>query len=62
MTPLFEIEDLHVAYGKVEAVRGVSLRHAAGPDRHRHRSERRRQDDAACGRRGTAALARPGDL
>ena len=25
MTPLFEIKDLHVAYGKVEAVRGVSL-------------------------------------
>jgi branched-chain amino acid transport system ATP-binding protein len=25
MTPLFEIENLHVAYGKVEAVRGVSL-------------------------------------
>jgi branched-chain amino acid transport system ATP-binding protein len=25
MTPLFEIENLHVTYGKVEAVRGVSL-------------------------------------
>jgi branched-chain amino acid transport system ATP-binding protein len=25
VTPLFEIQDLHVAYGKVEAVRGVSL-------------------------------------
>ena len=25
MTPLLEIENLHVAYGKVEAVRGVSL-------------------------------------
>ena len=25
MTPLFEIENLHVAYGKVEALRGVSL-------------------------------------
>jgi len=25
MRPLFEIQDLHVAYGKVEAVRGVSL-------------------------------------
>jgi branched-chain amino acid transport system ATP-binding protein len=25
VTPLFEIENLHVAYGKVEAVRGVSL-------------------------------------
>ena len=25
MRPLFEIENLHVAYGKVEAVRGVSL-------------------------------------
>ncbi len=25
MTPLFEIENLHVAYGKVEAVRGVNV-------------------------------------
>ena len=25
MKPLLEIEDLHVAYGKVEAVRGVGL-------------------------------------
>jgi branched-chain amino acid transport system ATP-binding protein len=26
MTPLLEIKDLHVAYGKIEAVRGVGLR------------------------------------
>ena len=25
MNPLLQIEDLHVAYGKVEAVRGVSV-------------------------------------
>ena len=49
MTALLEIKDLHVAYGKVEAVRGVGLDHAAGPDRDRHRAERRRQDYAACG-------------
>lgn len=30
MTALLEIDDLHVAYGKVEAVRGVSLRMNAG--------------------------------
>jgi branched-chain amino acid transport system ATP-binding protein len=30
MTALLEIDDLHVAYGKVEAVRGVSLRMEAG--------------------------------
>ena len=30
MTPLLEIKDLHVAYGKVEAVRGVSLALEAG--------------------------------
>ena len=29
-TPLLEVEDLHVAYGQVEAVRGVSLRVAEG--------------------------------
>jgi len=30
MTTLLEIKDLHVAYGKVEAVRGVALRMQAG--------------------------------
>jgi branched-chain amino acid transport system ATP-binding protein len=30
MTALLEIDDLHVAYGKVEAVRGVSLRMEVG--------------------------------
>jgi branched-chain amino acid transport system ATP-binding protein len=30
MTPLLEIKDLHVAYGKVEAVRGVALSMQAG--------------------------------
>jgi branched-chain amino acid transport system ATP-binding protein len=30
MTALLEIKDLHVAYGKVEAVRGVALRMQAG--------------------------------
>jgi len=30
MKPLLEIEDLHVAYGKVEAVRGVGLRMLPG--------------------------------
>ncbi len=39
--------DLHVAYGKVEAVHGVSLTRRRGPHRHRDRSQWRRQDDAA---------------
>jgi len=30
MTPLLEIRDLHVAYGKVEAVRGVALKMLSG--------------------------------
>ena len=44
-----EVENFSVAYGKVEAVRGVSLAWR-GQDRHRHRPERRRQDDVARGR------------
>ena len=62
MTRALEIEDLHVAYGKVEAVRGVALRMQPGQIVDRHRAERRRQDHAACGHHGTAALARPGDV
>ena len=30
MTPLLEIKNLHVAYGKVEAVRGVALKMLPG--------------------------------
>ena len=41
------VNDLHVAYGKVEAVTRREPRDAAGPDRHRDRPERRRQDHAA---------------
>ena len=44
---MLEIDDLHVAYGQVEAVRGVTLYAGAEPDRLGHRPERRRQDDPA---------------
>ena len=50
MTPLLEIKDLHVAYGKVEAVRGVGLAMQPGQIVDRDRAERRRQDHAACRR------------
>ena len=54
---MLEIDDLHVAYGQVEAVRGVSLALDAGADRHRDRPERRRQDHAA--RRRDGPCCRP---
>ena len=60
MSAMLEIADLHVAYGKVEAVRGVSLTLRRRPDRHRDRAERRRQDHAACRHHRPAAVARHG--
>ena len=56
---MFSMTDVTVCYGKVEAVRNVSLSVEAGPDRHRDRPERRRQDHAADGRHRAARLARP---
>ena len=52
---LLEVRNLHVAYGKVEAVRDVSLEVSARDDRIGDRAERRRQDDAAGGADGTPA-------
>ena len=50
--------DLHVAYGKVEAVRAVSLEMDAGQIVTVIGPERRRQDHAASRGDGTAAVAR----
>ena len=58
VTALLTADDVHVAYGRVEAVRGVSLALAGRADRHRDRPERRRQDDAARRAHGPAAVAR----
>ena len=58
--PILVLEGVSVAYGKVEAVRDVSLSHAAGQHRHRDRRQRRRQDDAAqCADGHSAAAAAP---
>ena len=42
---LLEVEDLHVHYGKIEALTGHLDRGRRGRDRHADRRERRRQDD-----------------
>ena len=42
MTALLTVNDLHVSYGKVEAVTGVEPRNAGRADRHGDRPERRR--------------------
>lgn len=52
MSRLLEVRDLSVAYGKIEAVRNVTLEVEKGADRHHHRAERRRKDDDAGGADG----------
>ena len=42
---LLEVDDIHVHYGKVEALKGISVTVDAGRDRHPDRRQRRRQDD-----------------
>ena len=44
---VLEVTDLSVAYGKVAAVAGARLSRRPGSDRHRDRTQWRRQDDAA---------------
>ena len=41
--PCSRVEDLHVYYGNIAAVKGLTLRSAPGRDRHPDRVERRRQ-------------------
>ena len=57
--PLLEVADVVTAYGKIEALKGVSARGRAGLDHLPARAERRRQDDADDdGERHPAAAAR----
>ena len=44
---LLELEDVHVHYGKVEALKGIVGHRRRGRDRHAHRRQRRRQDHHA---------------
>ncbi len=53
-----EVEGLARHYGEREALSGVSLSLAGGPDARRVRPQRRRQDDAAARARDAAAPAR----
>ncbi len=48
---MLTVSDLHVSYGNIVALRGVSLRGRRGRDRRGHRPERRRQVDAAADHR-----------
>ena len=44
---LLEVNGLCVNYGRIEAIRDISLHGRRGRDRHAHRGQRRRQDDDA---------------
>lgn len=55
MSIILEVTDLHVRYGKVEALHGASLEGGRRPDRHRDRAERRGQVDHAGRHHGRAA-------
>ena len=44
---MLRLEDVHTFYGNIEALKGVERRRRAGPDRHDHRLQRRRQVHAA---------------
>ncbi len=55
MNLILEVDDLHVRYGKVEAVHGASLKVEAGQDRDRDRSEWRGQVHDAQRDHGRAA-------
>ena len=62
MTALLEIKDLHVAYGKVEAVRGVALTMQPGQIVTVIGPNGAGKTTLARGGSRAAALARPGDL
>ena len=50
--------DIHVSYGKIAAVRGVSIEVGARRDRRADRSQRRGQEHAVEGDRGPAPVVR----
>ena len=56
------VEDLHVAYGAVHALQGVSLAVAAGRDRHADRLQRRRQEHPAARHQRPGARRAPGAI
>ena len=49
MAALLEVRDLHTYYGRIQALKGVSLDGRGGRGRHPHRRQRRRQDHHAHG-------------
>jgi branched-chain amino acid transport system ATP-binding protein len=56
---MLELEELHVHYGAVHALQGVSLQRRAGRDRHAHRGQRGgKVDHAARDERAGAPVAR----
>ena len=42
---LLEVDDIHVHYGRIEALKGISFTRRRGRDRHAHRRQRGGQDD-----------------
>ena len=58
---MLEVEDLQVAYGKIEAVKGITLPRGRGRGRHADRHQRCRQDDDAADDVRTAASNRGRD-
>ena len=56
--PILELDDVHVYYGAIHALKGVSLEVRDGRDRDADRRERRREvDDAARDQRPQPAAA-----
>ena len=55
---VLKVTDLYAAYGKIEALRGISLEGCQGGDRDVDRRERRRQVDDAQDHLGPASLPR----
>ena len=59
---MLEVKDLQVAYGKIQAVKGISFTVDAGPGRDADRHQRRRQDDHAAHDLRAAPARVGGDL
>ena len=61
--PLLRVDAIETFYGPIQAIRGVSLEVAPGPDRYRSGCQRRRQDHGvAHGVRHSRPRARQGDV